>query len=69
MNAERNPTELADVRCDDEAWVFEEEFLVRHFHTKTKAPLLFKSLKNSERLFQDSKSRMPPLDHLIGVVE
>jgi len=69
MNAERKPTELADVRRDEEAWVFEEEFLVLHFHAKTKAPLLFERLKNGERLFPDPKSRMPPLDHLIGVVE
>ena len=67
VHAERNPTELADVRCEDEALVFEEEFLVRFFHAKTKAPLLFKFLKNGERLFPDAKSGMSPRDHLIGI--
>ncbi len=69
MHAERNPTELADVRCEDETLVLEEEFLVGLLHTKTKTPLLFKFLENRERLFPNAESGMSPTDHLIGIVE
>src|SRR5215510_3089675 len=69
VHAERNPTELADVRSEDEARIFEEEFLVNLLHTKAKAPLLFKCLKNGECRFPDPESRMSPPGHLIGFIE
>src|SRR5262245_60943571 len=51
MHAERNPAKLADVRCQHETWVLEEEFLVLFLHLKTKTPFLFELLKNDKRLF------------------